>query len=312
MGFKASPLQVIVSSKLIVAGVLALDDLKTPKRSEKGIVGGAGVYSSVASSFFTNTALIAAIGNDFPNDITSTLKEKKINLDCVKKLDYPTFHWSGEYVGDMSQAITHETDFQINDHYNWEVNESYKETKFTLLCNNDPVIQNKVLHQLNSKIIALDTMNLWIDIQKNELDNAVSKIQLLFLNDAEAQMYSQENNLDSAAQILLKKGPEYVIIKRGEKGATLYGKNTKKEIPSYGITNFVDPTGAGDTFAGAAMGYLAEKDAYTYDNLVKGMYYGSAAASITVEGFGTESIMGATASEVEKRFMKLVGGPGRI
>ena len=299
-------------SKLIVAGVLALDDLKTPKRSEKGIVGGAGVYSSVASSFFTNTTLIAAIGNDFPNDITTTLKEKKINLDCVKKLNYPTFHWSGEYVGDMSQAITHETDFQINDHYNWEVKESYKETNFTLLCNNDPTIQNKVLNQLNSKIIALDTMNLWIDIQRNELDNAVSKIQLLFLNDAEAQMYSQENNLDSAAQILLKKGPEYVIIKRGEKGATLYSNNTKKEIPSYGITNFVDPTGAGDTFAGAAMGYLAEKDEYNYDNLVKGMYYGSAAASITVEGFGTESIMGATASDVEKRFEELVGGPGRI
>ena len=299
-------------SKLIVAGVLALDDLKTPKRSEKGIVGGAGVYSSVASSFFTNTTLIAAIGNDFPNDITTTLKEKKINLDCVKKLNYPTFHWSGEYVGDMSQAITHETDFQINDHYNWEVKESYKETNFTLLCNNDPTIQNKVLNQLNSKIIALDTMNLWIDIQRNELDNAVSKIQLLFLNDAEAQMYSQENNLDSAAQILLKKGPEYVIIKRGEKGATLYGNNTKKEIPSYGITNFVDPTGAGDTFAGAAMGYLAEKDEYNYDNLVKGMYYGSAAASITVEGFGTESIMDATASDVEKRFEELVGGPGRI
>ena len=301
-----------MSSKLIVAGVLALDDLKTPKRSEKGIVGGAGVYSSVASSFFTNTTLIAAIGNDFPNDITTTLKEKKINLDCVKKLNYPTFHWSGEYVGDMSQAITHETDFQINDHYNWEVKESYKETNFTLLCNNDPTIQNKILNQLNSKIIALDTMNLWIDIQRNELDNAVSKIQLLFLNDAEAQMYSQENNLDSAAQILLKKGPEYVIIKRGEKGATLYGNNTKKEIPSYGITNFVDPTGAGDTFAGAAMGYLAEKDEYNYDNLVKGMYYGSAAASITVEGFGTESIMDATASDVEKRFEELVGGPGRI
>ena len=312
MGFKARPLREIVDSKLIVAGVLALDDLKTPKRSEKGIVGGAGVYSSVASSFFTNTALIAAIGNDFPNDIITTLEEKKINLDCVKKLDYPTFHWSGEYEGDMSQAITHETDFQINDHYNWEVNNSYKKTNFTLLCNNDPVIQNKVLKQLNSKIIALDTMNLWINIQNEELGKAVSEIQLLFLNDAEAKMYSQEDNLDAAAQQLLGKGPEYVIVKRGEKGATLYGNNTKEIIPSYGISDFVDPTGAGDTFAGAAMGYLAEKGKYNYDNLVKAMYYGSAAASITVEGFGTESIMSATSTDVEKRFRKLVGGPGRI
>ncbi len=312
MGFKASPLQEIVDSKLIVAGVLALDDLKTPKRSEKRIVGGAGVYSSVASSFFTKTALVAAIGNDFPNNIITTLEEKKINLDCVKKLDYPTFHWSGEYVGDMAQAITHETDFQINDHYNWEVNDSYKKTNFTLLCNNDPIIQNKVLKQLKSKIVAADTMNLWINIQNEELDKVVSEIQLLFLNDAEAQMYSQEDNLDSAAQQLLGKGPEYVIIKRGKKGAILYDNNTKKVIPSYGISDFVDPTGAGDTFAGAAMGYLAEKGKYNYDSLVKAMYYGSAAASITVEGFGTESIMKATSADVEKRYSKLVGGPGRI
>ena len=125
-------------------------------------------------------------------------------------------------------------------------------------------------------------------------------------------MYSNEDNLDSAAQILLKKGPEYIIIKRGAKGATLYDKNTKKEIPSYKISNFVDPTGAGDTFAGAAMGYLAEKGQYNNENLVKGMYYGSAAASITVEGFGTEAIMDATSTDVDKRFKKLVGGPGRI
>ena len=312
MGFKARPLEGIVSSKLIVAGLLALDDLKTPKRSEKAIVGGAGVYSSISSSFFANTALIAAIGNDFPNDIVNKLKNKRINLDCVKTLDYPTFHWSGEYVDDMSQAITHETDFQINDHYNWEINEKYKKTDFALLCNNDPIIQNKVLGQLDSKVVALDTMNLWIDIQKEELDKAVSKIQLLFLNDAEAQMYSKEEKLDDAAQILLKKGPTYVIIKRGEKGATLYGNGTRKEIPCYKINNFVDPTGAGDTFAGAAMGYLAENGKYDYNNLVKAMYYGSAAASITVEGFGTESIMHTTFEDVEKRYTRLVGGPGRI
>ena len=217
-----------MSSKLIVAGVLALDDLKTPKRCEKKIVGGAGVYSSISSSFFTKTALIAAIGNDFPSQMVEKLERKEINLDCVKTLNYPTFHWSGEYVGDMSQAITHETNFQINDHYDWEVNEDYRKIDFTLLCNNDPNIQDKVLKQTKSKVIALDTMNLWIEIQKDKLDEAVANIQILFLNDAEAQMYSQENNLDKAAQILLRKGPEYVIIKRGNKGATLYDKKIKK------------------------------------------------------------------------------------
>ena len=301
-----------MSSKLIVAGVLALDDLKTPERCEKKIVGGAGVYSSISSSFFTKTTLIAAIGNDFPSQIVEKLERKEINLDCVKTLNYPTFHWSGEYVGDMSQAITHETNFQINDHYDWEVNEDCRKIDFTLLCNNDPNIQDKVLKQTKSKVIALDTMNLWIEIQKDKLDEVVANIQILFLNDAEAQMYSQENNLDIAAQILLRKGPEYVIIKRGNKGATLYDQKIKKDIPCYKIENFVDPTGAGDTFAGAAMGYLAETGKYDYKTLVRAMYYGSAAASITVEGFGTEAIMNATAEDVTKRFTKLLGGPGRI
>ena len=312
MGFKARPLRGIVSSKLIVAGVLALDDLKTPKRCEKKIVGGAGVYSSISSSFFTKTTLIAAIGNDFPSQIVEKLERKEINLDCVKTLNYPTFHWSGEYVGDMSQAITHETNFQINDHYDWEVNEDCRKIDFTLLCNNDPNIQDKVLKQTKSRVIALDTMNLWIEIQKDKLDEVVANIQILFLNDAEAQMYSQENNLDIAAQILLRKGPEYVIIKRGNKGATLYDQKIKKDIPCYKIDKFVDPTGAGDTFAGAAMGYLAKTGKYDYKTLVRAMYYGSAAASITVEGFGTEAIMNATAEDVTKRFTKLLGGPGRI
>ena len=301
-----------MSSKLLVAGVLALDDLKTPKRCEKKIVGGAGVYSSISSSFFTKTTLIAAIGNDFPSQIVEKLERKEINLDCVKTLNYPTFHWSGEYVGDMSQAITHETNFQINDHYDWEVNEDCRKIDFTLLCNNDPNIQDKVLKQTKSKVIALDTMNLWIEIQKDKLDEVVANIQILFLNDAEAQMYSQENNLDIAAQALLRKGPEYVIIKRGNKGATLYDQKIKKDIPCYKIEKFVDPTGAGDTFAGAAMGYLAETGKYDYKTLVRAMYYGSAAASITVEGFGTEAIMNATAEDVTKRFTKLLGGPGRI
>ena len=301
-----------MSSKLIVAGVLALDDLKTPKRCEKKIVGGAGVYSSISSSFFTKTTLIAAIGNDFPSQIVEKLERKEINLDCVKTLNYPTFHWSGEYVGDMSQAITHETNFQINDHYDWGVNEDCRKIDFTLLCNNDPNIQDKVLKQTKSKVIALDTMNLWIEIQKDKLDEVVANIQILFLNDAEAQMYSQENNLDIAAQILLRKGPEYVIIKRGNKGATLYDQKIKKDIPCYKIDKFVDPTGAGDTFAGAAMGYLAKTGKYNYKTLVRAMNYGSAAASITVEGFGTEAIMNATAEDVTKRFTKLHGGPGRI
>ena len=301
-----------MTSKLLVAGVLALDDLKTPHKSEKGIVGGAGIYSSISSSIFTDTALVAAIGNDFPKKIMDKIENHKINIQSVKTLDYPTFHWSGEYTGDMSQAVTHETDFQINDHYDWEISTEQKKSKLVLLCNNDPNIQSKIIKQIDSKLIAMDTMNLWIDIAKEKLEEVVKQVNLLFINDAEAQLYSGENNLDEAGKKLLSKGPKYVIIKRGEHGSSLYSSKTTKHLPAFKVSKFVDPTGAGDSFAGAAMGYLSGVDDINEENLIVAMNYGSAVASITVEGFGTESIMNVEKKEVERRFSSLSGGPGRI
>ncbi len=298
-------------SRILVAGVLALDNLKTPKRSEKKIVGGAGVYSSISSSIFVDTALVAAIGNDFPKDILEKIEEHGIDVGSVSELDYPTFHWSGEYKGDMSQAITHETDFRINEHYNWEIEKQHREPSVLLLCNNDPNIQLRILEQVKAKTIAMDTMNLWIDIATDKLDLVVSQVNILFINDAEAQQYAKCNDLNEAATKLLEKGPEFVIIKRGEHGASLYSKRMTKHLPAFRVDDFVDPTGAGDSFAGAAMGYLADKD-IDEENLLVAMNYGAAVASVTVEGFGTESIMTITKAEIDTRFRKLVGGPGRI
>ena len=298
--------------KLLVAGVLALDDLKTPNKSQKGIIGGAGIYSSISASLFTDTTLVAAIGNDFPEGILEKMKKRGINTQSIKKLDYPTFHWSGEYKGDMSQAITHETDFRINDYYDWEVNSKQKKTNFLLLCNNDPTIQLRILEQVEAKLIAMDTMNLWIDIAKEKLENVVSQVDILFINDAEAQQYSETQDLEKAARILLNKGPKYVVIKKGKKGASLHSNEFTKKILAFQVDNFVDPTGAGDSFAGAAMGYLANLDNLNIENLTDAMNYGAAVASITVEGFGTESIMDVTKSEINQRFNVLNGGPGRI
>ena len=301
-----------MASKLLIAGVLALDNLKTPKRSEKRIVGGAGIYSSISSSIFADTALVAAIGNDFPELILNKIKKRGIDTGSVRQLDYPTFHWSGEYKDDMSQAITHETDFRINEHYNWEIKPEHRKPGILLLCNNDPSIQLKVLEQVNAKIIAMDTMNLWIDIAKEKLDNVVSQVNILFINDAEAKQYSECQHLDDAGGKLLSQGPEFVIIKKGEHGASLYSKNLTKHLPAFRIDDFVDPTGAGDSFAGATMGYLANKKNITEENLITAMNYGAAVASVTVEGFGTESIMNITKSEIDTRFRSLIGGPGRI
>lgn len=301
-----------MTAKLLVAGVLALDDLKTPHKSGKGIVGGAGIYSSISSSIFTETALVAAIGNDFPQSIMEKIRKHSINTQSVKTLNYPTFHWSGEYSGDMSQAITHETDFQINEHYDWEISSQQKNSELLLLCNNDPNIQAKVLKQTKPELVAMDTMNLWIDIAKEKLEKVVRQVDLLFINDAEAQLYTSENDLNKAGKKLLKKGPKYVIIKRGENGSSLYTSKTTKHLPAYKVKKFIDPTGAGDSFAGAAIGYLSNAKNINEENLIIAMNYGSAVASITVEGFGTESIMTVTKEEVDRRFSILSGGPGRI
>ncbi|MFL2945032.1 MAG: PfkB family carbohydrate kinase [Candidatus Poseidoniales archaeon] len=301
-----------MTAKLLVAGVLALDDLKTPYKSGKKIVGGAGIYSSISSSLFTKTALVAAIGNDFPKPIMEKIRKHSINTQSVKTLNYPTFHWSGEYTGDMSQAITHKTDFQINEHYDWEISSQQKNSKLLLLCNNDPNIQAKVLKQTKPELVAMDTMNLWIDIAKEKLEEVVKQVDLLFINDAEARLYTGENDLDKAGKKLLKKGPKYIIIKRGEKGSSLYSSEKTKHLPAYKVSKFIDPTGAGDSFAGAAIGYLSNINEINEDNLIIAMNYGSAVASITVEGFGTESIMNVTKEEVDRRFNILNGGPGRI
>ena len=298
--------------ELIVAGVLALDNLKTPYGEGTKIVGGAGVYSSVAASIFTETALVAAIGNDFPVEFMDEIKSRNINVQSVKELDYPTFHWSGEYVGDMSQAITHATDFQINEHYDWEIANELRKSKTLLLCNNDPKIQSKILDQMDSEITAMDTMNLWIDIEREKLNEVVSRIDILFINDAEAQLYSGLKNLDKAANDLLQKGPKYVIIKKGKHGASLYTKEKCEHRAAFLVKDFVDPTGAGDSFAGAVMGYLTNIDNINVENIVRAMDYGAAVASVTVEGLGTSSIMNITKPEVEKRFLKVSGGPGRI
>ena len=298
--------------ELIVAGVLALDNLKTPYGEGTKIVGGAGVYSSVAASIFTETALVAAIGNDFPVEFMDEIKSRNINVQSVKELDYPTFHWSGEYVGDMSQAITHATDFQINEHYDWEIANEQRKSKTLLLCNNDPNIQSKILNQMDAEITAMDTMNLWIDIERKKLNEVVSRIDILFINDAEAQLYSGLKNLDNAANDLLQKGPKYVIIKKGKHGASLYTKEKCEHRAAFLVKDFVDPTGAGDSFAGAVMGYLTNIDNINVENIVMAMDYGAAVASVTVEGLGTSSIMNITKPEVEKRFLKVSGGPGRI
>jgi len=286
--------------KLLVGGILALDDLKTPHASGEAIVGGAGIYSSVAASFFTQPGLVGPAGIDFPPHTLAVLRERGIALDGVPRLAERSFHWSGEYRGDMAQAITHQTRVEILEAFNWNVPAEWRQPTGLLLCNNDPSIQLRLLEQVQAGWVAADSMNLWIEIQRAALEQVVAQTDLLFLNDAEALAFTGAASLDAAGAALLAAGPRFVIIKRGAKGATLFHADGDAQIPAHPARQFIDPTGAGDTFAGAACGWLAERN-LDADNLVEALHHGAALASATVEGLGTSALLALSAEEAARR-----------
>ena len=286
--------------KLLVGGILALDDLKTPHASGEAIVGGAGIYSSVAASFFTQPGLVGPAGIDFPPHTLAVLRERGVALDGVPRLAERSFHWSGEYRGDMAQAITHQTRVEILEAFNWNVPAEWRQPTGLLLCNNDPSIQLRLLEQVQAGWVAADSMNLWIEIQRAALEQVVAQTDLLFLNDAEALAFTGTASLDAAGAALLAAGPRFVVIKRGAKGATLFHADGDAQIPAHPARQFIDPTGAGDTFAGAACGWLAERN-LDADNLVEALHHGAALASATVEGLGTSALLALSAEEAARR-----------
>jgi sugar/nucleoside kinase (ribokinase family) len=286
--------------KLLVGGILALDDLKTPHASGKAIVGGAGIYSSVAASFFTQPGLVGPAGIDFPPHTLAALRERGVALDGVPRLAERSFHWSGEYRGDMAQAITHQTRVEILEAFNWGVPTEWRQPTGLLLCNNDPSIQLRLLEQVQAGWVAADSMNLWIEIQRAALEQVVAQTDLLFLNDAEALAFTGAASLDAAGAALRAAGPRFVVIKRGAKGATLFHADGNARIPAHPARQFIDPTGAGDTFAGAACGWLAER-AFDAETLVEALHHGAALASATVEGLGTTALLALTAEEAARR-----------
>ena len=286
--------------KLLVGGILALDDLKTPHASGEAIVGGAGIYSSIAASFFTRPGLVGPAGIDFPPHTLAALRERGIALDGVPRLAERSFHWSGEYHGDMAQAITHQTRVEILEAFNWSVPAEWRQPTGLLLCNNDPSIQLRLLEQVQAGWVAADSMNLWIEIQRAALEQVVAQTDLLFLNDAEALAFTGAASLDATGAALLAAGPRFVVIKRGAKGATLFHANGNARIPAHPARQFIDPTGAGDTFAGATCGWLAER-AFDAETLVEALHHGAALASATVEGLGTTALLALTAEEAARR-----------
>ena len=290
---------------LLTIGTLAFDTIETPHGKSDMVIGGSCTYISHAASYFTNNINLSAIvGGDFPQEEIKALEDKGVNMEGLQiKADGKTFFWAGKYHEDMNQRDTLVTDLNVLEDFDPQLPESYKSSKYVMLGNLTPDIQNSVLDQLDGsqKLVAMDTMNFWIDIALDSLKKAIARVDILTINDEEARMLTGEYSLVNAAAAIHKMGPKYLVIKKGEHGCLLFSEGNMFYAPAMPLAQVFDPTGAGDTFAGGFMGYLAKTDDISFDNMKKAIVYGSAMASFCVEEFSIDRLKKLDQEQIDKR-----------
>jgi len=291
---------------LLIVGTVAFDKVETPLGKTEKILGGAGTYIGIAASYFTEKInIISVVGDDFPNKYHQILHDHKLNTDGIQIVKGgKTFFWEGKYHTDMNSRDTLVTELNVLAEFDPKIPENYQNCEFLMLGNLEPNIQRKVLRQLKKrpKIVVLDTMNFWMDISWDALIETISMVDILTINDEEARQMSGEYNLVKAARKILTMGPKYLIIKKGEHGALLFDKEENSFFsPALPLEEVFDPTGAGDTFAGGFIGYLAKTKDLSFENMKRAVIYGSALASLTVEKFGTDNITYLKSSELNER-----------
>ncbi len=295
---------------LLVVGTVAFDAIETPFGKTDKIVGGAASYIALAASYFhRNISLVSVVGDDFPKDFLDTLTSKGVDLTGLQvKEGEKSFFWSGRYHNDMNSRDTLDTQLNVLETFDPVVPENCKEVDFLMLGNLMPLVQQKVLNQLTKrpKLIVLDTMNFWMDIAMDELMNTLSQIDVLTINDSEARQLSGEYSLVKAAQKILTMGPKVLVIKKGEHGALLFNKEEVFFAPALPLEDVFDPTGAGDSFAGGFIGYLAKTQDISFENMKRAIIFGSAMASFTVEKFGTERLINLSDKDVQERIQEFI------
>jgi sugar/nucleoside kinase (ribokinase family) len=285
---------------------MALDSLKCPGGKAEEVVGGSVTYFSLAAGLFAPVSIVAVIGEDFPKEVFDTLASRNVNTDGVEVKPGKTFRWKGRYEEDLNVAITESTDLGVFADFKPVVPEEYRSIGFLFLGNIDPVLQSDVIDQVeNPRFIALDTMNFWIDGKPDELKKAIAKIDCLIVNDAEARMLTGEDNLVKAARAITGMGPEYALVKKGEHGAMLMGRDFYFVLPGFPLEYVADPTGAGDSFAGGFVGYLAKSGDVSPSNLCRAVAYGTTVASFIVEGVSINRLAEITMDDVDKRLEQL-------
>ncbi|MEY3321059.1 MAG: hypothetical protein RLZZ417_642 [Bacteroidota bacterium] len=296
--------------KLLTVGTVAFDDIETPfGRAEKAI-GGAATYISLAASYFAEKVrIVSVVGDDFPEGVLQDLKSRNIDLEGLEiKKGEKSFFWAGRYHNDMNSRDTLDTQLNVLADFNPLLPDTYKNSEFLMLGNLTPDIQLSVIEQMveKPKLIALDTMNFWMDIAMESLKKVLKKIDMLIINDEEARQLAGTYSLVTAASMIHQMGPRFVVIKKGEHGALLFEGENIFYAPALPLAEVFDPTGAGDTFAGGLMGYLAMTGEVSFDNLKRAIIYGSAMASFCVEKFSTERLLGLSKVEIDERIQKFV------
>jgi len=295
---------------LLTVGSIAFDKIETPFGKTEKIVGGAGTYIALAASLYNNNqTVISIVGEDFPEEMLNEFRNRKINLDGLQIIKgEKTFFWSGKYSKDMNSRTTLATELNVLEHFNPIVPEKHQITDYLMLGNLSPVVQFKVIEQLKvrPKLIAMDTMNFWMDISLDQLKKTISMVDLIIINDEEARQLSNEYSLISAAKTIRKMGPKFVIIKKGEHGALLFYEENIFHAPALPLEEVFDPTGAGDTFAGGFMGYISSTDNISFENMKSAIIHGSALASYCVEDFGIKQLQKITKKDLENRICQFV------
>jgi sugar/nucleoside kinase (ribokinase family) len=294
---------------LLVIGSLAFDTVITPFAKTDNALGGSAVYVSIAASYFTKPIyLVGVVGDDFSDENVKLLRDHNVDLEGLQIIENgKTFRWGGKYHDDMNIRDTLFTELNVFQDFDPVIPANYKKSDFVLLGNIDPTLQLRVLKQIVSpKFIVCDTMNLWIDIKNIELLEVIKQVHVLIINDSEARLLTKEPNLIKAAKMIMKLGPEFLIIKKGEHGALLFSEDKIFSAPAYPLESIYDPTGAGDTFAGGFIGYMHKTQDLSFENMKKAVIYGSALASYCVEHLSTKGIENLTREKIQERYREFL------
>ncbi len=295
---------------LVIVGTVAFDAIETPFGKTDKIVGGAATFAGLAASYlFPDVKLISVIGEDFGDDNLNILKSKGINVDGVEIIpEGKSFFWSGKYHNDMNSRDTLITELNVLADFDPKIPASYQDCEYLLLGNLTPAVQIATLDRLKNKpkLVVLDTMNFWMDVAMDELREVLKRVDVLTINDAEARQLSGEYSLVKASEKILQMGPKYLIIKKGEHGALLFGEGQIFSAPALPLADVFDPTGAGDSFAGGFIGYLAKLQSINFANMKNAIIFGSALASFCVEEFGTQRLQNVTLKDISERIEEFV------